>query len=87
MKCTECLTEHPPNGWPWQLFDKPVYWSLSDDGALINCHECKQDKQMSEVILTQIPCGHRLVVCKECIDKYWLSVAENKGLFKDELAV
>lgn len=38
---------------------------------------------MQDMVLTQILCGHRLVVCKECIDEYWLSVAENLGKFPD----
>lgn len=82
MKCMECFTEHPPKGWPWQLYDTPVYWSLPGDGAKFNCHDCKQYISHKDVLLTQIPCGHRLVICKECIDKYWLSIAKDLGVFK-----
>lgn len=83
MKCTQCLTEHPPNDWPWKKYNNPVYWSLPEDGDSITCRDCKRKLCMNEVILTQIPCGHRLVVCKECVDKYWLSIAVNLGMFKD----
>jgi len=79
--CVECLTEHPEPDWPWEKFNKPVYWSLPNDGAKIKCRDCDENLNCSDVYLTQIPCGHRLVVCKECIDKHWLSIAEYKGVF------
>ncbi len=82
-KCLECLTEHPKGDWPWKKYDKPVYWSLPDDKAPIKCRDCGRALQMFEVILTQIPCGHRLVVCKECIEKDWLELATYLGMFND----
>jgi hypothetical protein len=82
-KCLECFTVHPPKGWGWKLYDVPVYWSLPDDGSPIKCADCNKEKLMSEVILTQIPCGSRRVICKDCIDDYWLTVAKSMGVFPD----
>lgn len=83
MKCSTCYREHPPAGWGWTLYDKPVYWALPDDGASFQCRDCGQDKSHKDVILTQITCGSREVICKDCIDANWLDMAQNLGTYKD----
>lgn len=82
VKCTECLKEHPPNDWPWEKFNVPVFWTLPDDGAKITCKSCGEQFKMEEVILTQIPCGNRRVLCHFCVDDDWMYLATNKGVFK-----
>jgi hypothetical protein len=65
-------------------YDKPVYWSLPDDGASIRCKSCGIIFKCSEVILTQIPKDDsRQVLCKECVDDDWLELATNLGMFPD----
>lgn len=83
MKCSECFREHPPNDWPWAKFPKPVYWTLPDDGDGFHCKDCDEKRSHKQVILTQIPCGHREVICTLCIDEYWMTVAQYLGLFKE----
>ena len=83
MKCTCCYREHPKGGWPWRIFDVPVYWSLPDDGASITCKDCNQEKPMEDVYLTQLTCGSRRVICLDCIDEDWLKIAHNEGTFPD----
>ena len=69
--------------YPWTIYPNAVYWTLPDDGALFKCTDCEEDKPHTEVYLTQVPDGNRATICKDCIDEYWLSIAENKGKFKD----
>jgi hypothetical protein len=81
VKCSTCRRQHPTPDYPWEKFDTPVYWSLPDDGALFKCDDCKDRGPASTMLLTQLTCGHRSVIHKECIDEYWLSVARDLGTF------
>ena len=67
---------------PWKHYDKPVYWSLPDDGALFKCDSCKERFNHTKVILTQIPKDDsRKVYCLDCVDQDWLDLAVNLGAF------
>lgn len=83
IKCPDCLQEHPSKGWGWTLYPNPVYWLLPDDGDGFTCRDCNIKKSHKKVILTQIPCGHRQVICRTCVDEYWLSIAKNLGAYPD----
>ena len=79
-KCPVCYKDHEPDLYTWEKFDKPVYWRLKDDGASFKCNDCKEQKSHKDVYLTQLTCGARSVICKDCIDQDWLNeYAVSKG--------
>lgn len=82
-KCPNCLKKHPPDDYTWTRYPYPVYWLLPNDGDGFICRDCNVKKSHKKVILTQIPCGERQVICRECVDESWLSAAKNFGLYKD----
>lgn len=83
IKCNECHREHIEYSSVRPVYTYPVYWDMPYDGALFKCSDCNDDMFHKDVYLTQIKCGHRLVICKECIDKWWLDNAKYLGMFKD----
>lgn len=84
MQCPVCYKEHPKTDYPWRRYQEHVYWNLPDDGAPIKCGDCNEDKEMRDVYLTQLTCGTRRVICKDCIDEQWMeNHAKNLGTFPD----
>lgn len=79
--CRVCYDFHPKGDWPWEKFPVPVYWSLPNDGAGFTCSDCRQKKSHKDVLLTQLSCGARSVMCKDCIDSTWLTLAKDMGTF------
>ena len=64
----------------WEHYDKPVYFSLPNDGAQFRCAECEQMFDHDEVILCQGPNDERQVLCKEsCVCEKWLESATDMG--------